>query len=207
MLATGGEAVFARYAFPPNDLGHCGPPGSEVLLAAGSGAAVGPDVAERAAAFDGAWPYLRLLAAVAGSGELDAAVVTAYWLGGGLVDQVDVAEFAATVLRDFAGQPGVADRLAAAPGLLTPGPSHAFHVFVVYPWVSLLGSGGDVPRRVLDSCRVRWGTVESVDGDDARRPVAAPDLGRHSPVVGRGAAADRQLVARRARVRDRATAR
>ena len=165
MLATGGEAVFARYAFPPNDLGHCGPPGSEVLLAAGSGAAAGPDVAERAAAFDGAWPYLRLLAAVAGSGELDAAVVSAYWLGGGLVDQVDVDEFAATVLLDFAGQPGVADRLAAAPGLLTPGPSHAFHVFVVYPWVSLLGSGGDVPRRVLDSCRVRWGTVESVDGE------------------------------------------
>lgn len=56
------------------------------------------------------------------------------------------------------------------------GASHAFHVFVVYPWVGLLGtqgsgrsggSGGDVARSVLDQCRIRWGTVQTVTGDEA----------------------------------------
>ncbi|MDQ3591509.1 MAG: DUF6390 family protein, partial [Actinomycetota bacterium] len=31
-----GAALFARYAFPPNELGYCGPEGSEVLLEGGA---------------------------------------------------------------------------------------------------------------------------------------------------------------------------
>lgn len=62
---------------------------------------------------------------------------------------------------------------AAGRGDPVGGATHAFHVFVVYPWVGLLGSGGDVARSV--QCRVRWGTVESVDGEHAR--VRCPWLG------------------------------
>jgi hypothetical protein len=183
-----GETLFARYAFPPNDLGHCGPPGSEVLLAGGSSGmdsfevdAVGVDGADegradegraalraRAPRFDGAWPYLRLLAAAAGLDDpLDAGVVSAYWLGGALLDRVDPETFTATVGRTFGGQPGVRERLAGTPEVASAGASHAFHVFVVYPWVGLLGAGADVPRSVLDSCRIRWGTVAEVDGETA----------------------------------------
>jgi hypothetical protein len=45
---------------------------------------------------------------------------------------------------------------------------HGFHVFGVYPWSRLLGSGMDHPRHVLDSCRIRWGTVtaRSAEGVD-----------------------------------------
>ncbi len=57
------------------------------------------------------------------------------------------------------------DRLAQAPDVAATGAHHAFHVFVVYPWVGLLGSGSDVPRSVLDSCRIRWGAVVSVEGE------------------------------------------
>jgi Family of unknown function (DUF6390) len=44
---------------------------------------------------------------------------------------------------------------------------HSFHVFAVYPWVSLLPAGkpGGVPLSVLDRCRIRWGTVVGPDGD------------------------------------------
>ncbi len=44
-------------------------------------------------------------------------------------------------------------------------PNHAFHVFGVYPWVGLLGKGGDHPLHVLDRCRIRWGKVITVSGN------------------------------------------
>lgn len=168
MAAHLGEAMFARYAFPPNDLGHCGPPGAELLLERGASGLSDPEVRARAPQFDGAWPYLRLLAATAGVDDpLDAGVVSAYWLGGELLDRVAPAALTAAVSLGFGGQPGVRERLAQTPDVASAGASHAFHVFVVYPWVGLLGSPSDVPRSVLDSCRVRWGTVESVGGETA----------------------------------------
>jgi hypothetical protein len=167
MAPTAGEALFARYAFPPNDLGHCGPPGAELLLAGASGVE-GLELRARLEQFEGAWPYLRLLAGAARVGdELDADVVTAYWLGGELLDRVGPADLCRAVSQAFGSQPGVRERLAEMPDIGAARADHAFHVFVVYPWVGLLGSAGDVPRSVLDSCRVRWGTVESVDGETA----------------------------------------
>ncbi|MFI5101343.1 MAG: DUF6390 family protein, partial [Actinomycetes bacterium] len=54
-------------------------------------------------------------------------------------------------------------------------PHHNFHVFGVYPWVGLVRSGVvDAPLRVLDRCRIRWGTVQVVQHDLAvvsSRPV------------------------------------
>jgi hypothetical protein len=167
MLATSGETLFARYAFPPNHLGHCGPPGSAVLLTAGASGSEAGELRQRAPKFDGAWPYLQLLAAAAGGVDpLESSVVSSYWLGGDLVDQVDRRSFDASVRSAFGGQPGVIERLDRS-GVLGVGPTHAFHVFVVYPWIGLLGTGGDVPRSILDTCRVRWGVVESADQDMA----------------------------------------
>lgn len=163
-----GEALFARYAFPPNELGHCGPAGAQALLAGGAGDGGATAVRQRAPQFDGAWPYLRLLAdAVGGVDPLGEPVVRAYWLGGEPAHRVDAAALRAGVEAEFGTQPGVLQRLAAGPSALAAGASHTFHVFVVYPWVGLLGAGGDAARRVLDSCRVRWGRVEAVDGETA----------------------------------------
>ncbi len=172
MAGHSGGGMFARYAFPPNELGHCGPPGSEQLLASGAAGSDDPQVRARVPQFDGAWPYLQLLAAATeGDDPLAADVVSAYWLGGSLLDRVDPADFRVAVEHSFSGQLGVFERLAQCPDLLTDGAgaNHTFHVFVVYPWVGLLraGGGSDVPRSVLDSCRVRWGTVESVHGESA----------------------------------------
>ncbi len=199
--SSAGEAMFARYAFPPNELGHCGPPGADVLLAGGARESVGDELRQRVPQFDGAWPYLQLLAAAAGADDaLDAEVVAAYWLGGDLLDRVSSPDLAAGVAAAFGGQPGVPERLAALPagGAVA---SHAFHVFVVYPWVGLLGSGSDVPRQVLDSCRVRWGTVESVEGERAvvrSQPLTwdgiVLDLGAERPEICRWASGERSFV-------------
>ncbi len=40
---------------------------------------------------------------------------------------------------------------------------HSFHVFVVYPWVRFLDRDTATALRVLQDCRIRWGTVDSVD--------------------------------------------
>jgi Family of unknown function (DUF6390) len=166
-----GASLFARYAYPPNELGHCGPPGAAAMFAGGAhGAGPGEaaQVRARAPAFQGAWAYLELLAGVAGLDDpLHPDVVSAYWLGGDLLDRVPDGAVAGLVRGSFGAQPGVRDRLAWLPRLASAGPCHAFHVFVVYPWVGLLGAGGDVARSTLDLCRVRWGTVESLDGTHA----------------------------------------
>ncbi len=189
--ATGrrsGAALFAGYAFPPNELGYCGPDGSSVLLEGGATGDLDTEVARRARLFDGAWPYLELIAAATGIADpLDPRVVRAYWLGGDLLDHVDGEVFEALVRDRFGAQPGVTERLdhgrvggrimdagVIGAGVIGAGPHHGFHVLVVYPWIGLLDRGPGVALSVLDSCRVRWGLVESVDGD--RVSVRTPAL-------------------------------
>ena len=93
---TGRDASFARYAFPPNELGYCG-----------SGKAAGIDeLAAHADEFDGAWPYLQAIADAAGvSDPLDEDVVRSYWVGGPLLDKVD-ADALLVRLRDRVHRPG-----------------------------------------------------------------------------------------------------
>jgi hypothetical protein len=148
-----GGAMFASYAFPPNELGYCGPAG-----------VAAHDLAAHAEQFDGAWPYLRALAEAAGGGDpLDVAVVRNYWIGGPLVGRVDGAALLARLREDFRGQ--VTGLLAEldAPALA----HHSFHVLVVYPWVRFLDRDPVTPLRILQDCRIRCGTISSVDGDHA----------------------------------------
>ncbi|MEV0900552.1 DUF6390 family protein [Actinoplanes sp. NPDC049802] len=154
-MSAAGALLFARYAFPPNELGYCGPDG------------VAPaELGRRARDFEGAWAYLCFIASSAGIADpLDERVVVAYWLGGPLLDLVDGDRLAA-VLRDrFAGQFRGSRAMA----------HHSFHVFEVYPWLSLLRRTGSAHAvSVLDRCRIRAGTVRSVDG--ARAVVHSPGL-------------------------------
>lgn len=163
--AVQGWELFARYAFPPNELGYCGPPDASVLLTGNGHDAV----AGHAQGFDGAWPYLQEIATAAGVADpLDADVVRSYWLGGPLLERVDGVRLVDRLRQDFAGQPtGLLNELRAADAGLA---HHSFHVFVVYPWVRLLISGNAdpaTPLRILQACRIRWGTVESVDDEHA----------------------------------------
>jgi hypothetical protein len=159
-----GPLLFARYAYPPNALGYCGPDDPGALIGHTTAGQSGPDLAALARQFAGAWPYLRLIAASAGRPDpLDAGVVEAYWLGNPLLRRVDPAVFAAHLADRFeqrAGR-GLADLAALA--LLGAVPHHNFHVFAVYPWVGMLRAGRSAePLGVLDACRVRWGRVRAV---------------------------------------------
>jgi len=158
-----GPLVFARYAYPPNALGYCGPRDPDEFLGL---ACMGDDATglrRRAAEFEGAWPYLQLIARCNGIDEpLDARVVEAYWRGNELLRAVPASTLVAFVEERFGYRlgpdlPSVVS--AVAPGLA----HHSFHVFAVYPWLGLLRAGREGPAlEVLDRCRIRWGWVEAL---------------------------------------------
>ncbi len=171
-MSLAGTALFARYAYPPNELGYCGPDNASVLLTTDSAAAE-QQIAEHARQFEGAWSYLEIIAAAASIADpLDPRVVEAYWIGNDLLDNVDPDVLVEQLRGRFGDQSGA----SWVPGL----PHHGFHVFAVYPWVGLLrrGTGNDVALSVLDQCRIRWGQVLDVDGERVRvqgRPLTLAD--------------------------------
>ncbi len=166
---TSGPVLFTRYAHPPHALGYCGPGRPTELLAQAAfvDATGGDDRGLRrlAAGFEGAWPYLQLIAAANGLEDpLDRRVVSAYWVGNGLLDRVTPRLLHDSMDERFRSRAGLGWwRLEEVVGPNAV-PHHNFHVFAVYPWVGLLRAGRLVeePLRVLDSCRIRWGEVIEV---------------------------------------------
>ncbi|MEE8332015.1 MAG: DUF6390 family protein [Acidimicrobiia bacterium] len=158
-----GPALFSRFAHPPNSLGYCGPDDvtwlGELVKA---GVTTGDELHHAITAFAGAWPYLELIAGRTNRDPLDHTVVEAYWLGSPLLDTIDPLAWGNSVDERFRGRAGWDwDQIS---GALNDGgvPTHAFHVFCVYPWVGLLRSGAvDQALDVLERCRIRWGRVVS----------------------------------------------
>lgn len=171
-----GPLLFARYAYPPNALGLCGADTPQMLLEYGDARESDGGLRELARTFDGAWPYLELIAAANGIEDpLDAAVVEAYWVGNPLLDRIAPADLARHVDDRFRHRLGRAEERVLGSVAAGAVPHHCFHVFVVYPWLGLLRSGiVDEPLRVLDQCRTTPGVVRTVDGDTA--VVLAPAL-------------------------------
>ena len=163
-----GHRLFARYACAPNSRGFCGPPAGSGLEEVACGRGAGVDVVAIAARFSGAWPYQCLIAEQAGIADpLDERVVRAYWTGNALTRAIDSRRLGEMLLERFTGQAGHYWSHLTEVLLDEVTPTHVFHVLGVYPWTRLLGRGGDAPREVLDSCRVRSGEVLELRGDDA----------------------------------------
>jgi hypothetical protein len=170
VVPVDGPQLFARYAYPPNALGYCGPADSQALLGYGAARVTDPGLAQLARGFEGAWPYLELIAGGCRIRDpLDRRVVEAYWVGSPLLDTVGL-----TIIGN-----SLEDRFRARMGLhfsnLIDGvqaggvPHHNFHVFEVSPWLGLMRDGPKAATAVaqLDQCRIRWGTVLAVTGDEA----------------------------------------
>ena len=161
-----GPTLFARYAYPPNERGSCGPPQHQTLFEYGAAAQVDPGLELLARQFSGAWPYLEFIAGVSGIPDaLDHRVVEAYWLGNDLLDRIDMTTFGNALMDRFRRQMGTSWQHLAEAIPVGVVPTHSFHVFHVYPWVGLLGNGRGEPLEVLQRCRIRWGQVINADGD------------------------------------------
>jgi hypothetical protein len=174
---TPGPLLFARYAYPPNALGLCGADRPRELLEYGDAHTSDPGLAETARTFDGAWPYLTLIAGANGIADpLDERVVEAYWVGNELLGQVAPGDLARHIDDRFHGRLGRAQETVYDTVAAGAVPHHCFHVFAVYPWLGLMRTGiVDEPLRVLDQCRTTPASVQSV-GDDGTVAVLARPL-------------------------------
>lgn len=169
MSEPAGPLLFARYAYPPNALGLCGADGSRTLLQYGAANESDGGLAALARTFDGAWPYLTLIAGANGIEDpLDPRVVEAYWVGNELLERVRPGDLARHVEDRFHRRIGRAEEHVVAAVAAGAVPHHCFHVFAVYPWLGLLRTGAvDEPLRVLDQCRTTPALVQTVTGESA----------------------------------------
>lgn len=169
-----GAIRFARYAYPPNELGYCGPGEHAELLERVHAHAAGPGLDHLARGFEGAWPYLALLAGHTGRDPLDPDVVDAYWIGNRLLEAVPGHDLLLSLDERFRTRGNVAEVVdPVRHGAL---PHHSLHVLAVYPWAGLLRSGRTDPSlEVMERCLVRWGTV--LDTDESGAMVEVVTLG------------------------------
>ena len=164
-----GPLLFARYAYGPNQLGFCGPDAADELFGqATSGRADDAALRHLASQFEGAYPYLRLIADANGLADpLDARVVEAYWLGNRLLSKVTPRQLGELLDTRFRRRlNGDGWRWLAGKPAAGAMPVHAFHVLDVFPRLGLLRSGeADRVLETMDCCRIRWGKVLERDGD------------------------------------------
>jgi hypothetical protein len=159
-VSSQGARLFAQYAYPPNELGYCGPAGAGAMLAPGATA----EIERRARQFEGAWSYLELLAETAATGDpLAEDVVRAYWVGNRLLDRVDPDALVDRLRDRFRGQAGGTWQQASSRAAA----HHSFQVFEVYPWAAMLleGRPAGPAVHVLDRCRIRVGEVQAAHGE------------------------------------------
>ena len=178
MAAVAGPLLFARYAYPPNALGLCGADVQRTLLEYGAARESDGGLAELARTFEGAWPYLELIAGASGIDDpLDPRVVQAYWVGNELLDRVDPGGSSNHIDDRFRGRLGRArDHVYDAAGAGAV-PHHCFHVFRGLPVARPPASGiVDEPLRILDQCRTTPARVLAVDGETVERRSARPLL-------------------------------
>ena len=164
-----GPLLFARYAYGPNRLGLCGPDDAAALFGEATEDGDERHVRELARGFEGAYPYLELIARANGVADpLARDVVQAYWLGGPLLESVtpnQLAESLRTRFRPRLRAKTYGELRDAAPAGSKP--VHAFHVLDVFPKLGLMRSEqAEHVVETMDRCRIRWGRVAERDADE-----------------------------------------
>lgn len=162
-----GPIRFARYAYPPNRLGLCGPADAPALID-GAAAGASRELRELALGFEGAYPYLRLIAEENGIADpLHPAVVEAYWIGNGLTAAVRSRALHRNLDGRFSSRMALTDWRWLERALEGGSrPNHAFHVLEILPRAGLLrGDTADPIVATIDACRIRWGRVVDIEAD------------------------------------------
>ena len=173
-----GLLLFARYAFAPNRLGYCGPSDHGALFGYLTEDKTDAGLRELAQKFEGAFPYLRLIAEASGlSDPFDARVVEAYWIGNRHLERVEASPFYESLKERFRPRMGDHELSWMTAGLEDGArPHHNFHVFEIYRRAGLLRDArANIALERMDQCRISWGSVEAVEGAEV--------IVRRSPLV------------------------
>ncbi|PIS41261.1 MAG: hypothetical protein COT25_04065 [Candidatus Kerfeldbacteria bacterium CG08_land_8_20_14_0_20_42_7] len=161
-----GVARCTRYAFGPNKLHLCGPDANAEVFAYMKEGIVDPGLEKLLSRFSTLYPYLEHIARANHIRDpFDDRVVHAYWIGNELLETITPQSFythlADTLDLKHKYTPKEFEQLARK---LPQGARmhHSFHVFNAYK-----RTGHDARFHNLesmDSCRISWGTVATVDG-------------------------------------------
>lgn len=168
-MSFAGALLFGRYAFPPNRLGYCGPDDNQALLEQVSENRPDQGLLELERRFEGAYPYLCLIAQANEIPDpFDPRVVEAYWIGNHLLERVEPAHLYESLSSRFRSRMKPSDFEWLARKLeLSARPHHNFHVFDVYVRAGLMrNERADIALETMDSCRISWGRVISVEMTD-----------------------------------------
>jgi Family of unknown function (DUF6390) len=170
-LKDRGILLHAKHAFMPNNLGYCGPDERDIIVRHLEGASGGEDLESMLKRFEAAYPFLRLIGRTTGRDPFDFAVPEAYWIGNGLLDKVNVADFRDFSRMDLPGRDEQeVDRVYKALGSKAR-PHHTFYVMSTYATATvrdgpnLVNDSRDRIVKAMDSCRVSWGKVTGVGKD------------------------------------------
>lgn len=155
-----------RYAFGPNRLHYCGPDANKEIKSYLQNDATDAGLTRLLSAFQTMYPYLQLIAASNGIADpFDDRVVRGYWLGNELLTGVTKQQLYLHLLDSLQLKKKLGlkqfERIKDA---ITMGavPHHNFHVFDI--WKRTGHAEQEHTLESLDSCRISWGKVISVNG-------------------------------------------
>ncbi len=200
-MSFAGALQFGRYAFPPNRLGYCGPDDNQALLEQVAARRPDQGLVELEKKFEGAYPYLCLIAQANEIADpFDSRVVEAYWIGNELLERVEAAPFYESLSQRFRSRMKPSEFGWLARKLeLSARPHHNFHVFDVYVRAGLMrNERAEIAVETMDSCRISWGRVTTVEGAELliERPKLVLTGGKLTLTEPRSFRARRQLDGR-----------
>lgn len=170
-----GELLHAKHAFPPNNLGYCGPDDrgriQEYLHNHSDGESLVPLLSK----FEAAYPFVQMIAKSTGKKPFDYEVTEAYWVGNSLLDYVEPAEFfefahqGLTTSRKMVGKKDGLKKEEAKSIFRELGsmakPHHTFYVLGMYARASEKSGNKNKLLNLMDSCRISWGRVFDVKSE------------------------------------------
>lgn len=159
-----GPLRFIRYGFMPNRLRYCGGDDNRTLFEYGVERASDGGLVPLLRRFNGALPYLQLIARANGIADpFDARVVEAYWIGNSLLDCVEARELYDHLRTRFSKQlQGRTRELILGKAPAGARPHHSFHVLDIHSRLGEL----EHSLATLDNCRVSWGRVMHVEAGE-----------------------------------------
>ncbi|EKD56697.1 MAG: hypothetical protein ACD_58C00119G0003 [uncultured bacterium] len=157
-----GSLLFAKYAFAPNKLRYCGPDGNRDIFDYCVAEESDKGLIELLKGFEGAFPYLQLIAkANKIKDPFDEKVVEAYWIGNDLLKNVTTKDFHEQLKNRFSKKlsPNLMKWILPKPAEGAK-PHHSFHVLDVYTKTGLIRSGIKTNvMETVDNCLILPGRV------------------------------------------------
>lgn len=160
-----GLILFCKYAFPPNRLQYCGPQETKTLFELLREKSYSKELKNLALHFEGAVPYLKLIAQTNKIKDIfDWKVVEAYWLGNELLKNVEISKLHRHIEERFRKRIKIREwRWLELQPIKGAKPFHGFHVFDIYRQIGLLRSGtGNKIIETMDNCRIGWGKIKNI---------------------------------------------